>query len=351
MKLKLKYPVTQVAAAVGRPKNVVYRALSINLKKPMLKRGRHKLLSKKDIDHLVAVLKQMIRKANARYEITLAVLKKRSRTIGCSKTLRKALASRNIKFRKLRSKPILTKADRKARYAFATLYRRKSVNFWLKHIHIHIDCKTFPAYVSAKGRDYAAMRDVRGAYRQPGQALDEAYVVARKDLRFNPGATPVKIAGGVGNGKMLLWHDTGKRWDSKVAAQMYEGPLLNAPKNMHLGKRSFRVLEDNDAASFKSLLAEDVKNKCHIHTFAIPKRSPDFNVMDYSIWREINRKMRTQERRMPRRMRETRARYIQRLARAAKSLSANYIMKAIGNLKRRCELLYQAKGGHFHEGC
>ena len=39
MKLKLKYPVTQVAAAVGRPKNVVYRALSINLKKPMLKRG------------------------------------------------------------------------------------------------------------------------------------------------------------------------------------------------------------------------------------------------------------------------------------------------------------------------
>ena len=52
MKLKLKYPVTQVAAAVGRPKNVVYRALSINLKKPMLKRGRHKLLSKKEQEGL-----------------------------------------------------------------------------------------------------------------------------------------------------------------------------------------------------------------------------------------------------------------------------------------------------------
>ena len=54
MKLKLKYPVTQVAAAVGRPKNVVYRALSINLKKPMLKRGRHKLLSKKEQEGLFA---------------------------------------------------------------------------------------------------------------------------------------------------------------------------------------------------------------------------------------------------------------------------------------------------------
>ena len=43
-----------------------------------------------------------------------------------------------------------------------------------------------------------------------------------------------------------------------------------------------------------------------IHVFNIPKRSPDLNVMDNSIWEEVERVLREQEGKMPPSKRETR---------------------------------------------
>ena len=350
MKHTLKYPVAQIAETVDRNKSTIYRALTIDLRQQMRRRGRGQLLSSRDVNHMVRVLKAMIKKASGKYEITMAMLKKRSKVQGCVKTLRKALATKNIKFRRLRSKPILTREDRKARMSFADQYRRKPASFWVTHVHLHHDCKAFPAYVTAKARDYAAMREVRGAYRSPGQGLDEAYVVVPKHLRFNPGCKAVRIAGGVGNGKMILWHNYGTRWSGSKAAELYAGPVLQGLKGQWPRKRTFQVLEDNDPTGYKSKLALAAKQKHRLRVLALPKRSPDLNVMDYSIWKAINRKMRAQERRMPRSKRESRDEYIRRLARAAKSLSPGSIRKACMNMKRRCELLYQAKGGHFEEG-
>ena len=49
-------------------------------------------------------------------------------------------------------------------------------------------------------------------------------------------------------------------------------------------------------------------------------------------------------------LRQTRAKFAARLDRAAKRLPTEFINKAIGDLKRRCGLLYAAKGGLFEEG-
>ena len=48
--------------------------------------------------------------------------------------------------------------------------------------------------------------------------------------------------------------------------------------------------------------------------------------------------------------RETRQEYVNRLRRVAKSLPASFINKSIGDMVRRCNRLYAAKGGHFEEG-
>eukprot|EP00973_Karenia_brevis_P004699 644648-Karenia_brevis.AAC.1 len=149
----------------------------------------------------------------------MAMLKRKAKVGCCSRVVREALAQRNIKFRKLRSKPLLTSQDKQMRMQFATKYRQKPATFWINYVMLHIDCKTFPAYVTSKAREYAAQREVRGAYRESGQGLDEAYVVAPKELRFNPGCKAIKIVAGVGDGKMLLWHDYGSRWSGSVAAE------------------------------------------------------------------------------------------------------------------------------------
>ena len=47
---------------------------------------------------------------------------------------------------------------------------------------------------------------------------------------------------------------------------------------------------------------------------------------------------------------ETRAEFEQRLDRTDRRLPAAFINNAIGNLQKRCQLLYKAKGGLFEEG-
>ena len=83
------------------------------------KRGPEKKLQRKDVAHLVNTLRTIVRQACARYEITLAMLKERAKCTVGDKVVRKALRKKSISFRRMRSKPLLTKADRKARFDFA----------------------------------------------------------------------------------------------------------------------------------------------------------------------------------------------------------------------------------------
>eukprot|EP00973_Karenia_brevis_P032970 4550351-Karenia_brevis.AAC.1 len=76
----------------------------------------------------------------------MAMLKRKAKVDCCSRVVREALAQRNIKFRKLRSKPLLTSQDKRMRMQFATKYRHKPATFWINNVKLHIDCKTFPAY-------------------------------------------------------------------------------------------------------------------------------------------------------------------------------------------------------------
>ena len=343
-----KLPVATIARIAERNKTQVYKALSGKL--VFAKRGPKDKLQPKDVNRMVRVLKDMIRTARARWEITLAMLKRRAKIKADDKVVRKALLKKKIKFRRLRSKPVLTKDDIKARWEFAKEYRHKTEAWWRNHIQLFIDLKNFPVYTNAKSRDIAAMRQVRGAYRARGEGLDAAYVVLPKELRHNPGAKPCRIAAGVGGGRVRLWSEIGTTWTGKAAAEMYSGPLLSALKRGWPNKRSYRILEDNDPTGFKSKQGEAAKRKCKISVFKIPERSPDLSVCDYAIWNRVNRTMRRQEKKWARSKKETRSQYIKRLHDVAKALPKTFINDSIGSMVKRCNRLYKAKGGLFEEG-
>ena len=348
LKKVLKMPVSKIALAVDRHKKSVYKALAGELR--MVKRGPKEKLSKAMVTRVICILRAMIATARGRREVTMAMIMKRAKVKVCEKVLRCALQKRGIKFRRMRTKPVLTKADRKKRRAFAEKYRRKTKTWWLQHIHLHIDLKNFPVYTNDKARGLAAMREIRGAYRAPGQGLDQNYVVLPKEMRFNPGARSCRIAAGVGNGRARLWHEVGKKWSGAAAAKLYQGPLHDALKRGWPKRRTWNVLEDNDPTGFKSTAGEKAKKCCKIVPFVIPPRSPDLSVCDYALWKQVNRVMRQQETRFRPDRKETRQQYIDRLHKAAKGLSKTFINKSIGDMVRRCKRLHDAKGGHFEEG-
>ena len=87
-----------------------------------------------------------------------------------------------------------------------------------------------------------------------------------------------------------------------------------------------------------------------LDVFCLPKRSPDLNVMDYSVWAEVERRLRVQEKRWPEDKCEKRVEFERRLDRVAKALPIRFIDKPIMSMKRRCQRLYAAEGGLFEEG-
>ena len=348
MKKLIHLPTTKIAIATERNKSTIDKILK---NKPRtFKRGAPKALEPKDVSRLVKTLKSMVQTAKARYEVTLAMLKHKAKITVCDRVVRKALLSRGIKFRKMRVKPVLTKKDRKLRYRFAGLNRNKTRSWWLRKIQLHWDLKNFPVYVNRQGREYAARREVRGVYRKIGQGLDEGYVAIDKSLRYNPGVKAARIAACVGKGRVRVWHEVGKKWNGRVAAETYSGPVAQALRRGWPGKRKFLMLEDNDPTGFKSRKGEAAKAKEKIEIFEIPKRSPDLNVCDYALWKAVSRKMRKQERSFPASKRETRDEYLKRLKKAATSLPKSFVDKAIGDMAERCRRLYNARGGHFEEG-
>jgi hypothetical protein len=341
-------PITKIAIAVDRNKTQVYAA--VNPKWKELKRGQPPILTKQDVTNIIRQLRFLIKQAKGLKEITLRLLKRKTRCKASERTMREALKKRGIKFRRLRSKCVLTEEDKKKRFAWSKRNRHKPMSWWRKVIDMHQDMKLFPVYANAAARDHAARREIRGQYRQLGEGLGDEYVIQAKHLRYNTGAKPVRIAAGVGKGKVMMWHEVKGTWNGAAARDFYAGPVKQALKKSCPRKRSFSVLEDNDPTGYKSNLAKKAKKDNKIKVFAIPERSPDLNVCDFALWKEVTRVMRRQEKKFPRSKRETRKQYIDRLRRAAKSLSPDFINKSIGNLKIRCQRIYEAHGGHIEEG-
>ena len=339
----------EIGKLLRRNKSTMTRLL---VKKVQKKRdGRPPMLTKVQVDTLVSTLKSMIKKASCKYMVTLKMLKTATRTKASCRTIARALHARNIFFRPLRSKPLLTAQDISDRKAFAEKYHSKSEAWWLEHIHMHIDCKHFPVFLHGKARNHAAALGVRGAYREPRQGLDDPYVRPSKKGPANFGGRGVIVLAGVGAGKVLLWeYIDGRNWSGAVAAEMYSGPMASMLKKTFPGRRCWTVLEDNDPTGFKSTKGMNAKEASGMKVFEIPKRSPQLNVCDFSLWQEVNSRMRRQEKAWRPSKKESRREYLTRLRRTALRLPANFINGSIKDMRRRCARLLEAKGGHFEEG-
>ena len=165
-----------------------------------------------------------------------------------------------------------------------------------------------------------------------------------------PRSKGILKAGGVGDGKVLVWCTIDGKWSGDKAAEFYKGAVQPALKTHYPLKRKFCILEDNDPTGNLSKKGLQAKRDAKLQVLHISKRSPDLNVLDFAVWSEVERRMRTQEQKWPSSKRETRKAFERRLARTAKNLPEEFVHKSIGDLKRRCERLVVATGGLFEEG-
>ena len=339
----------EIAERLGRSQSTITRLLVKRVARK--KQGRKAALNTTAVDKLEAKLVAMVKRADGRYEVTVAALRRASRAKASERTILDALHKRGIYFRRLREKPVLTEQDVIDRKAFAEKFGGKSASWWNTAIHMTIDVKQFQVLPHGKSRRHAAQEATRGAYRKAGQGLSKGYLKPLTKTKFNTGAKGVKVLAGVGNGRVLLWeYLDGQQWSAKTAADFYKGPIAKKLRAVFPVHATFKVLEDNDPSGFKTKLGLKAKAEAKISSFDIPKRSPCLNVCDYFLWSAVNRRMREQERPWPASKRESREGFLKRLCRTALATPRATVRAAVGDMKRRCNRLLAANGGNIEEG-
>ena len=81
----------------------------------------------------------------------------------------------------------------------------------------------------------------------------------------------------------------------------------------------------------------------------LPRRSPDLNVLDYSLWHEINKRMREEEKQFPAKRKETKEQHLERLRASALGLPRASGEGAVRNMHDRVRKVVAAKGCLFLE--
>ncbi|CAE7268936.1 F52C9.6 [Symbiodinium sp. CCMP2456] len=310
---------SQIAQRLGRDK--LHHVKQV----PRKKQGRRHL-TEPQVDQLLRRPHQMIVSADAKYHVTVQMLRKAAKTGVSERIILEACHRRGGYFRKLREKPLLAAEDIRARFAFAKQYKDKSASWWNSHVHAFLDGQHFKTYLTSAARKMAAQHRTFGAYRVPGRGLSGGYVKPKRGLAASTRSKSSLVMGAIGKGRLLLWHA------GQAAADLYVGPL-----------------KANDPTGFQSNKGKMAKCESGISTFAIPTRSPDLNPMDFCTWSEINRRFRRQEAKWSAAKRETRPKYLARLRRTARKLPESLITSAIGDMEHRCQRLFEAKGHFFEE--
>ena len=347
-----KMPISQIVDLLGRHPKTVAKWLMLTKKTEVQKAGRPKAITPAMFKTLQRSVSTLQRKAGGQKEVTLAMVKAHSQCTASERTIAEKFHERGIWFYKLQEKPILTVDDIAARRAFAGKYKGKSKAQWVAKPHAIIDNKHFPLYLNKAGRDHAARRSVRGAFRDGAGALKSELVKPKGTLMFP--AKSVQVTAAVIKGRIRMWHYCDGRWNAKAAATMYQGPLVKAMRKAYpvvaeQGRSKWVVLEDNDPAGYKSRAALAVKATKNIQTMDLPRRSPDLNVLDYSLWHAINLRMRKQEASFDKKKKETVDQYMKRLRHTALTLPTAVVTKAVGDMKRRVALLAASRGALIKE--
>jgi hypothetical protein len=274
------------------------------------------------------------------------MVKKKAGVTCCERTIRQAFKANGMPFRRLREKPLLKPQDVEERLSFATKNAARAKHSWVTYPHAIIDNKRFPLYLDRQAREYAARRSVRGAYRCGSDAV-QSYLVKPKDTLKYPVAG-VMVAAGVIKGRIRFWHVIDGRWNAKKAVEMYTKLAKEMAKAYpeHAGKPRAKwvVLEDNDPAGYKSNAALETKKELGINVMSLPRRSPDLNVLDYSLWKEISKRLRAEEATFKLGYKESKASFLARLRRTARGVPATAVTAAVESMRRRCQGIKKNKG-------
>ena len=307
------------------------------------KRGRAKTLTKRDVKKLLAARRRLIKKENSQHRVTYEdVIEEAGYEDKCSqRTIENALRKTGLRYKAPRKKIALTSKDAKERHRVSKLWAKRPPSFWRERVHCYYDCKAFPAPLTPKQRTLFKQTRVTGHLRFPFEGTDRGFTKPRTAHSWI-GAPSVTIAAAVAKDRVIMWHDVGKKWNGATAASVYKGPMLTALRRTWGRRRQYSIVEDGDRKGNQSNKGKNAKREAKLHAIVLPPRTPCWMPLDYSIWQKIVDKLVATSPNGT----ESKAAFLARLKKAAKTLPRGTVAKAIGRMKKQIVVVKDAMGYH-----
>jgi hypothetical protein len=304
-------------------------------------RGRKAKLSMKVVQSINKARKVLLKKANNEKEVTWDDCRRAAKAPACHPTTVARSFARegfDVKARRPREKPQREKHHVDERLEVTTRWSRYPENYW-SDLDLIIDNKRFKVPTFKRAVKYLKEAKIRRHLRTRSEGVKKECVKpSLRKQKMNPGGS-VHILCGISRGKVVLWHNVGRKWNGDVAAACYRGPVLRALRK-HCGEKpSYRILEDNDPVGYKSAKGEAAKRETGITAIRFPRHSPDLNPLDFCIWNEIERKMVALTDK-PMSVKD----YDAKLRRVARTVPAATISNAVRSIRTRAKAIAKASG-------
>ena len=310
------------------------------------RRGRPSLLRPKDVKSMEQARLRLLKEAakpGKKRRVTHDDVQQEAGLLDrcCSRTAQDALRASGVRFRPPRSKVYLTSKDAKERLRVAKSWVKRPTTFWIEGVHAYVDNKAFPLPLTPAQKAKMQKTRVTGHLRRADEGL-APYCTKPKEKHSFIGIPSATITAAVAKDRIIMWHVVPKSWNGAAAAAMYTGPLSAALKRTWGPKRRYVIVEDGDRKGNQSGQGLSAKQKANIRAMTLPPRTPSWMPLDFALWHAIDEKMETTAPDAA----ESKAEYLARLERVAKSLPRAFVRKVLGRMRDNIQGVIEAGGYH-----
>lgn len=283
-------------------------------------------------------------------EIVARVVEKFKRKVSRA-TLFRIFSRHSMYFAPPPKNNIFKKTTIEERFAFATKYRNKGVDFWMK-VDAYLDNKRFAVYNTEQSKYISCRKSLRGYYRQKGDAYTYELSKPNPKMKNSGGSQSVEMSLAFNSDGVVMTRMFNKKWNGHQACLMYK---CLAQSLYDSGRKQpgdeILIVEDGDPSGYESGKAKAIKRQLNIRVLKLPPYSPCLNPLDFSVFAEVESLMTVSNRELLiRKMgKETRQSYLNRLRRKTRSLKTSYLRKTIGSLPKRLNKLYVLKGNIWRD--
>jgi hypothetical protein len=307
------------------------------------KRGKKQILSKACKRMLEQAQKRMLKRADGDVRVTYKDIMEEANLASppCERVVADFFRGIGVGYRAPRNKVFLSDKDIKTRLTAAKSWVKRPAKFWKEGVHCYLYNKAFVLPLTPEQRKKFRQTKVTGHLRKKSKGSKRGCVKPKQKHSFL-GMPSVNISAAVAKDRVIMWSVNAK-WGARPAAAMYSGPLKKALRRTWKGRNRFTIVEDGDRAGFQTKMGKKAKKEAGLTSMTLPPRTPAWMPLDYSIWKEIEKKVVSTA---PLKGKESKAAYISRLQKCAKTLRKGVVANAIGGMRKRIKEVIDAKGFH-----